>query len=190
MGRSGGMMDSINAILEALNISLPTWAGPFIALNLVVIFMPFILRNFKIGRARKILQRSRILQPEEQIQEGRKALTVVGEIPMGLVAIADEAIRQGRLLLAREAVQRLISTGKERDHARRLVRVLEDDGGPGSAEELTLLLERLFSAGMREKALQRLDKGLRRWPEDAGLRSWQNRLQEDERTPAEGDAGD
>ena len=183
-------MDAINAILEALNISLPSWAGPILALSLVLLLMPFILRNFKIGRARKILQRSRILQPEARRRAGRQALGVVGDVPMGLVAVADEALRQGRSLLAREAVQRLIETGKVRDHTRRLVRALEDEGGPGSAEELALLVERLMTEGLREQAQLRLAKGLRRWPGDASLRAWQDRLQRGEPSLEEGDVRD
>lgn len=99
-------------------------------------------------------------------------------VPMGLVAVADEAIRQERLDLAREATRRLIATGKSRDHARRLVRKLELEGGPHSAEELMLSLERLERAGLEAEARTRLTKGLQRWPEDERLRSWQDRLKE------------
>ena len=67
MGGSGGMMQAINSILEAAGLRLPMWAGPVVALALVVVFLPAILRNFKISRARKILQRSRVYQPEERI---------------------------------------------------------------------------------------------------------------------------
>jgi hypothetical protein len=176
MGSSGGIMQAIYSILEALGVHPPPWAGPVFGLTMMAILMPFILRNFKIGRARKLLQRSRVFQPREREQAGREALSVVRRVPMGLVAVADEAIRQERLGLAREATRRLIATGKSRDHARRLVRTLELDGGPHSAEELMLSLERLESAGLEAEARARLAKGLQRWPEDVRLRSWQDRL--------------
>ena len=179
MGRSGGILQSIYSILESIGVHPPPWAGPVFGLTMMLLLMPFILRNFRIGRARKILQRSRILQPEERQAAGREALSVVGTIPMGLVAVADEALRQERLALAREATQRLIATGKSRDHARRLVRRLELDSGPHSPEELVLSIERLDKQGLRTEARARLSRGLQRWPEDARLRTWQDRLDED-----------
>ena len=178
-------MQAINSILEAMGLRLPMWAGPVIALTLVVLFLPAILRNFKISRARKILQRSRVYQPQEKIAAGQQALEVVGDIPMGLVGVADEALRQGRPLLAHEAVRRLIATGKVRDHAKRLVRVLEEDGGPGSAEELVLIVERFVGEGMTKEAQRRLQQGLRRWPSDPGLVAWQRRLDDNESVVSE-----
>jgi len=177
MGRSGGILDSIVSILEAMGISLPPWAGPVIALSLMALLLPLILRNFKITRARKILQRSRVFQPKEQSAAGQEALDLVRNIPMGLVAVADEALRQERGLLAREAVRCLVDSGRARDHARRLVRVLEEEGSPGSPAELALLVERLAQEGMLEAAGARLQRGLERWPRDEGLRAWQDRIE-------------
>jgi hypothetical protein len=174
------MQEAINSILQALGWTLSPWVGPALALGLMVVFMPAILRNFKISRARKILQRSRIMQPKDKILAGQAALRVVGKIPMGLVAVADEALRQERRFLAHEAVKRLMATGQVRDHARRLVRILEDDGGPGSAEELALLVERLAKTGLLSQAVLRLEKGMQRWPKDPGLRDWQVRLKSED----------
>ena len=95
MNGMGGILDALVELLSALGIELRPWTLSVVALAVMAALLPFILKNLRTGRARKLLKRSRLLGGRERLALESEALDSVGDHPMGLVAIAEEALRMG-----------------------------------------------------------------------------------------------
>ena len=164
-----GLVDLLNRLFEAAGIHLDPWMAPAAALALATLFLPLILRNMRTSRARKLLKQAGLLAGPEGAELERRALDLVGDHAVGLVAIADEALRRGRTRLARAALERLVATGRERRAARRIFLELEGRGLPPTAEEAALAIDHLVEAGMVAEAASRLARARRIWPASPAL---------------------
>lgn len=153
-----GITDALLQLLGALGVPIHPWTLPALALVVMGVLSPLILKNLKTGKARKLLKRARILGGAERQRLEAAALDEVGEQPMGLVAVAEEALRLGRKALAREAVARLARTGKARAHLRRLRREIDPDPLPATVDATVLVIERLLEGGLVDEADRRLGR--------------------------------
>ena len=184
-----GLVDLLNRLFEAAGIHLDPWMAPVGALALAALFLPLILRNMRTSRARKLLKQANLLAGPEGAELERRALDLVGDHAVGLVSIADEALRRGRTRLARAALERLVATGRERRAARRIFLELEGRGLPPTAEEAALAIDHLLDAGMAEEAASRLARARRIWPNSPALDEVAGRLdQGDHASGVEGDS--
>lgn len=170
----GGILDALVNLLEAVGVDVQPWTLSAVALGLLVLLLPLIIKNLNTGSARTALKRARVLEGEDRVREEMRALDLVGEHPMGLVAVADEALRGGRKKVAREAVARLERTGKARDHLRRLRSALDPDDLPKTLDAAVLMVERLVESGLLVRAEERLAACERKFgshPDFSALRS-------------------
>ncbi|MFT4979840.1 MAG: hypothetical protein ACI8S6_005752 [Myxococcota bacterium] len=166
---SGGITQSITSLLLALGIELPPWGMPAAALVLMVLLLPWILKNMKTSRARKLLKRATMESGAARDAMEQEALSLVSDNPTGLLAFADECVRRGRYGLARAALGRLPEgdTKLERERRRLLTQMAPLE--PATAEAAAAAIERFLSEGLVEEAERRLQRAQRRWPEDASL---------------------
>lgn len=164
----GGIAQSVSRLLEAFGITLQPWMAPAVVLVLMVALLPLILRNMRTGRARKLLKEAAMVPGEQGRLLEQRALDLVGRQPLGLVAVAEEALRRGRTDLARQAIVHLGATGKARPLYRRLRAEIEGPL-PASLAEMVIVVERLVDAGMLDEAARRLERARKRWPAAAEL---------------------
>ncbi len=160
------MRDVLTSLLGMLGLTLEPWMAPAIALCVMVVMLPFILRNMSTSRARRVLGRARFLHGEDRRAMEQQALNLAGARPMGLVAVAEEALKQNRRGLAAQAVDRLQATGKQRIHLRRLRAAVDPTPLPHSAFEAAALIDRLREQGLGDEAERRRMAARRRWPRD------------------------
>jgi len=165
----GGITDAIGTMLSLLGIELAPWMAPaFIGLVFVAL-SPWVIQNMQTSRARAILKESRVLDGEARDAMEQKALAAVAGKPHGLVAMVEEAHRMRRNGLARRALVELKALTGPTSEVARLARLTDPEPLPGSPAQLGLMVEKLRSAGLHEKADRRLQRGLTRWPGDAWL---------------------
>ena len=172
----GGILEAVANLLEMVGVEVQPWTLPAFAVGIAVLFLPLIVKNLTTGKARTLLKRARVLEGRARQEQERQALDLVKAHPMGLVSIADEALRHGRRALAVEAVRRLEATGKERAHLRRLKAVLTPDDLPHTVDAVVLLVERLLEAGLRERAEERVAAALRKFGPKRDLQALAQRV--------------
>ena len=122
MGGLGTLAKAIEEILLDYGIHVPSWIGLAIAAGLIVLFLPNIIKNAKVEKARRDMTRLHDLTPEARDRERERILDMANDHPVGLVAIADEALRKQQTAIARGAVERLRRTGKRTADLQRLER--------------------------------------------------------------------
>jgi hypothetical protein len=169
MGGLGTLRTAIEEILLDYGIHIPPWAGAALALFLIVVFLPNIIKNAKVDKARRDMTRLQDLSPEERDRQREQILDMANDNPVGLVAIADEALRKHQTVLARGAVERLRRTGKRPDDVRRLERLLEGEKPRHLLKEV-IAIEHLLQGGARDAAATRLAAALLIWPDAPELR--------------------
>jgi len=162
MNRSG-ILDALASLLASVGIELPPWGMPVAALTVAAVLLPFVLRNMKTSKARKLLKRASILDGPRRQEAEAEALTLVHDSGPGLVAVADEALRRGRQAVARRAVERLAELGGQDKELRRLRQEMAPKM-PASVTEMVLVVERFLDAGLVDEARVRLGRAERRWP--------------------------
>jgi plasmid replication initiation protein len=151
-------------------LGLPPWAGTAVVLGALVLALPFIPRNRNTDLARKELRASERLATAERAAAEQAVLARVGEHPMGLLVVAEEAHKLGRDDLARAAIARLRRTDKLVAELRAVERAVEGPM-PATVDEAALTLHRLLDAGMVDVARQKADRFLGRWPDEVELRA-------------------
>ena len=67
---------------------------PVVALVVMVLLLPRIISTMETSRARRLVQRSRGVDGDERQRLEQQAIEVAADRPMGLVAVAEEAIRR------------------------------------------------------------------------------------------------
>ena len=169
MGGLGTLKAAIEEILLDYGIHVPPWIGLALAVGLIVVFLPNIIKNAKVDKARRDMLRLQDLSPEERERERQRILDMANDNPVGLVAIADEALRKQQTVIARGAVERLRRTGKRPADLQRLERALDGDKPRHLLKEV-IAIEHLLKAGAREAAAARLAAALVIWPEAPELR--------------------
>ena len=168
MSGAGGTMQAVTSLLLAVGIELPPWGMPAIALAIMILLLPFLLKNMKTSRARKLLKRASLQGAQRRVEMEREALSLVASNPTGRLALADECIRRGRYALARELLSQLPDTPKLRRERRRLLQQMAPHE-PATAEGAAAAIEHLLEEGLHDEAHRRLEAARRRWPEDASL---------------------
>lgn len=168
MSGGGGMTQAITDILLALGIELPPWGMPVAALVLMVVLLPWILKNMKTSKARKLLKKATLESGRTRTEMEAQALDLVSDNPVGLLAFADECVRRGRYGLAREALERVPRDPKFARERRKVAEQMAPREPP-TAEAAAAAIERFLSEGLRDEAVRRLQKARARWPEDASL---------------------
>jgi len=164
------LSDTLNTLLAAFGLTLEPWMAPAAALLIFGLLMPLIVRGRKIKLARKRLQQaSHAATLEDRRRLQREAFELVGDHPMGLVGVAEEALRRGMRPVAREAVALLAATGKERTMLKVLRRKVDGDK-PTNPEAEAAAIERLLEAGLAGEARARFDAAAQRWPDAEALR--------------------
>lgn len=166
----GGILESFGSLLAAAGIDLPPWGLPVVALVVMVLLLPRIISTMETSRARRLVQRSRGVDGDERQRLEQQALEVAADRPMGLVAVAEEAIRARRGPLAQEALARLAATGGAPGHLKRLRReVAAPERLPAGPTAAALVVERLVEGAALKEAARRLERFQRRWPDDPDL---------------------
>jgi hypothetical protein len=175
MGGLGTLKTAIEEILLDYGIHLPSWIGLAMGAVLIALFLPNIVKNAKVDKARRDMTRLQDLRPEERERERERILEMAADNPVGLVAIADEALRKQQTAIARGALERLRATGKRAGDVQRLERALDGDK-PKHLLMVFIAIEHMLTGGAREAAARRLALAFAIWPEAPELRELQARL--------------
>ena len=149
MGGLGTLAKAIEEILLDYGIHVPSWIGLATAAGLILLFLPNIIKNAKVDKARRDMTRLQDLTPEQRDRERERILDMANDNPVGLVAIADEALRKQQTAIARGAVERLRKTGKRTADLQRLERTLDGDKPRHLLKEV-IAIENLWKAGARD----------------------------------------
>lgn len=169
------MKNFVNSLLELLGLDGQPWIAPVLLIGLFSLAWPYIHKNIDTDAGRRKLRGMSDMPLPERRKAQAEALEIVGEDPDGLIGIADEAIRQNERDYARTVLEKLKSTGKKKDHVRRLEHVLEDRTLQ-LPEQTVIAVERMLDAGMLNGARERLAPALKRWPDHPELQALQARI--------------
>lgn len=167
---------TIEGLVGAMGLQLEPWMGPLFAVCVALLILPAWRKNFRTKQARKRLQDAGLASGEQRRALEDEALELVAGNPFGLIVVAEEAHKRGRFGLARRALRALAQTGKKRDELRRLRRLLDDEK-PVTAQGEALAIEKMLDAGMEERARERFESALARYPESEALAELRARLQ-------------
>jgi hypothetical protein len=170
-----GLRNLLDTFFAYEGWTLPPWAMPAVVVALVIALWPLIRKNNATGDARKrFLAAGRETGAERARLEG-EAFALVADNPVGLVVLAEEALKAGRTELATRAIDALRATKKRPDDVARLTRLLEGPQ-PANATDAAMKIERMLAQGMRDEARARWEKWRRRWPGDEELEGLGERL--------------
>ena len=169
MGGGGGILQAITDLLGALGIELAPWMGPVFAVTVMIILLPWILKNMKTSSARKMLKRASLEGGAKRLEMEQKAIDMVADNPEGLMALAEECRRRGRYGVARQALSKIPEGDVARRRQRRRMLVEMAPRQPETPEAAALVVERLRGEGLADEASARLTKAMRRWPESPDL---------------------
>lgn len=162
------MKDLLNNVLQLVGLQGQPWVGPVLLIALLALAWPYLHKTIDTDAGRRKLRGMSDLPLPERRKVQAEALEIVGEDPDGLIAIADEAIRAGEKEYAKSVLEKLRSTGKKKDHVRRLEQLLEDRSLQ-LPEQTVIAVERMIESGMLEGARVRLAPALERWPDHPEL---------------------
>ncbi len=147
---------------------MPRWAWPVLLAVLVAAVWPSVRRNTRTEEARKLFRTATRLAYAARIAQEDAAVARVAGHALGLVAIADLALAEGRPRVVPGVLDQLRALGGATEHVRRIEAALEGPQ-PQSAMEAAIIVERLRAQGQADEAARRLDRALRRWPADPEL---------------------
>jgi len=164
VGGLSGIADTLNQLLEQGGVTLAPWAIPAVIALAFLAMLPWLQQNHRLQRARSLVQA--IASEREVDREALRAaaLALVADHPMGLVGLADEALRQGLNDLARAALVQLKTHGKPVRDIHRLHAVIHGPP-PAHLEGELAAIEKLLRNSMRSAARERLQRALRTWPD-------------------------
>lgn len=166
-----------------MGIQPQRWMGPAVALVVLILLGPFILRNIRTGQARKRVGRLNLMDASARRAQSDEILDLVEGNADGLVSIADEAIRRGQLPLARLALQRLMSSGKRPLDQHRLAEAL-DGATPRDVELELVMIGQMIESAAFELARARLARARRAFPSEARLDEVERRIEAGTRNPS------
>jgi len=172
-----GLSSAITGLFKSLTaMDIPSWAV-FGALALLAWYLvPKLAHSMEMDRARRIVKNANMGDGTSMESAKERALKVAGEDPQGLFLLAEEAVRQGRDDLAREAIGRLRATGKRPKEVTRLERELLGPL-PGTVIEAVIVVESHLESGTWALARQKLTRFRTRWPDDPELTALSERLE-------------
>jgi hypothetical protein len=178
MGRLGGITETLSQLLEQAGVALPAWAFPAVIVLLFLTALPAIRRNSRVHRARLLVAEIASEQSVDRAARKAQAIALVADHPVGLVGLADEAIRRGVRDLATLALNQLRAHGRP---VQEILRLETELHGPPPAHlqgELAAV-EQLITSGAHGAAMHRLQRAQRAWPSAPELRSLASRLAEE-----------
>lgn len=158
-------------------VELPEWGGLALGIVMGLLFLPFFLKNHKSSKARKILKKSSLEAYEDRRSHEQEAISLVAHNPNGLVALCDEAMLQGRYVLAKEILMSLPQDVKWQKERRKRLQKMNpsQDLDPTSAY---LSIERFWEEGMTEMAVDKLKVALHKWPRDKNLNDLKHKMEQ------------
>ena len=178
------ILAGLQALAQSLGIHVPPWlVGLFAALALAIA-LPSIVANFQTSRARNVLLESRVVEGEKRAEMEKASLELVWTNKHGLSVLVEEAHKLGRGPFSREVLARLREVTGPTAEVKRLARLTDPDPLPNTPHQLGLMVEKLLSAGLHDKANERLRRGLNRWPNDP----WLSELQQTAQRTSESEA--
>lgn len=178
MGRFGGITDTISQLLEQAGIALPAWAFPLLIGACFLGLMPMIRKNSKVHKARLLTAEIASEKTTDRAALKTQAIALVAEHPVGLVGLADEAIRRGIHDLAKRALDELKRHGRPLSEIHRLQEALYGPP-PAHLEGEIAAIEQLMENQVLAAAHERLHRALQEWPDAPALRALSVRLNEE-----------
>lgn len=158
-----GLPALFQSILSMIGLKNAPWVGPLIFMVILALALPLMQKNAGTDRARRKLRGLNDLPMAERPKHYEEIFGMVADNPEGLVALADESLRNNNKEFAQLCVERLKATGKRADHVRRLERAMEPPG-PAMPEQAAIAIERLLESGLLEEAGKRLSFATAKWP--------------------------
>ncbi|MBL8619208.1 MAG: hypothetical protein JNM72_26585 [Deltaproteobacteria bacterium] len=156
--------------LAAAGLPTPPWLGAALALSVVVLLSPRLLRSVRLSQARAALSRAKVASAATLQAEEDRAVDRVWDHPVGLEIIAVEAAAIGRRALAERCLARLEALAAPTAARARVRRVLAPPSRePQTAMAAAVLVAGLLERGEAEAAQRQLEAALRRWPSDPAL---------------------
>jgi len=173
----GGITDVLDQVLGLIGVEVAAWTIPAVLVLVFIALIPWIRKNHRTNEARELVRRIASEERVDRAQLQTETLSTVADHPLGLVVVADEAIRLGLHPLARLATDRLASFHGYRQDLRRLQALL--DGRPRvHIEGAQAAIERLLAQGLLGAARHRLEDAQQHWPDEPGLHELQRRIEE------------
>ncbi len=168
MGRLGGITDTLSQLLEHAGITLPPWAFPVLIGVAFLGALPWLRQNQRTHRARLLVAEIASERDADRQALKRQAIEAVAGHPVGLVGLADEALRKGLQDLAASALEELKKNGKPVLEIRRLQEAIHGPP-PAHLEGELAAIEQLLSQGLPAAALKRVRRAQQHWPNEPSL---------------------
>jgi hypothetical protein len=160
-----GLAQLLDTVLTLAGLHLQPWMAPVALLALAVILFPVLRRSHSTSLVRKRLRRLPYVGAAERRRLEEEALAMVAGSPVGLLVVAQEALRLGRYDLARRAADALEAAGARPRDLRAIRRILEPQLEPTPAQE-RVHIEALVQADMNDEAARRRALARARWPKE------------------------
>lgn len=172
------MFRVIPDIIAGLRAALPAWAFALVLLGVAALAAPVYLNWLRSKQIRgKFRAYVRAIGNEHRARVAEEMFALANGRPRLLVTIADEAERLGKRLVLDRALTELEATGGAPEDLKRLTtKVKPDKPPPMHPLEEAVHVERMLDEGLLPAARQRLDRALKRFPQDADLLELQARL--------------
>lgn len=178
------MFRGVTDLIQVLGQFVPTPVLVGILVALALVALPAWLRSVRVRQVKGHLRTAaRAHGDEERVRAIDAAFERAGARPQVLVALAEQAIRNGQPLVCRRALDALEATGKlELD----LMRLRKKVGAPPPRKtdpfEALVRVERLHDLGLTVAAREALEAALESHPDDSELLALQVRLFADDPT--------
>ena len=175
MRGQGGMTEALDALLGGFGLELPPWLLPALIGIAFLFLLPHIRQNHRTSQARKAIRAFANDGDPDPDGARAKILSMAGPQPLGLIGVADEAIRRGLVQLARDATDRLEETGKRRTDLLRL-RAALDGPIPAHLEGELAAIENFIDHALYGAAKERIQRSRNYWPSSAALDALEQRI--------------
>lgn len=172
------MFRGVTDLIQVLGQFVPTPVLVGILVVLALVALPSWLRSVRVRQVKGHLRTAARAYDEHARQQAvDAAFERAGDRPQVLVALAEQAIRNGQPLVCRRALDALEATGKlELDLMRLRKKVGAAPPRRRDPLEAVVRVERLHDLGLGVAAREALDAALEMHPEDPELLGLQARL--------------
>lgn len=180
MGGVTLVRDLLVSLWQAMGWDVPGWVAPSVVMGLVLLLLPWILRNQRTARARRVMTRAFAASSiADRDAEEALALRETWDNPDGLLVVGQMAAERGRAPVVERVVARLGELGARPAEAARLAAALAP-AAPRVAtlDEAVLRIERMLDNGLLTQAGAALAEARARYPEDTELLALATRLAE------------
>lgn len=172
--------DLLVSLWQALGWDVPGWVAPTVVMGIVLALLPWILRNQRTARARRVMTRAfAATSVAERDAEEALALRETWDNPDGLLVVGQMAAERGRRPVVDRVVERLFELRARPAEAARLAASLAPAPVRVSTlDEAVLRIERMLDNGLLAQAGAALTEARARYPEDTELVALSTRLAE------------